>query len=286
MTKNSSREQGVKDKLKVKRDETNVDYNILLKKYFIDEFLRLLSKSTYRTKFIWKGGFVLSAITGVEKRTTVDLDTMLQGVTVDKASLTDIVNQIIGLSDPVGCQYVLKSIEPIQEKNAYQGLRIDLQGKLGQMQDNFHLDIATGEKLIPSAMSWNYQPLIGNKIGISIYRPERILAEKIQTILTRSIANTRMKDFFDIYLISHLAIAIEIEPALLAEAIQAVMLERGTADLLVEWRMILDIIAQDSLMHRRWIDYRTKHDFVKAVTFAETIEATKDCLQKIVIEDN
>lgn len=103
MTKSNRREQSVKDTLKVKRDATGVDYNILLKKYFIDEFLRLLSKSDYSSNFIWKGGFVLSAITGVEKRTTVDIDTVLRGVTVDTESLTNIVTQITSLSDNTGC---------------------------------------------------------------------------------------------------------------------------------------------------------------------------------------
>jgi len=282
MTKSNRREQSVKDTLKVKRDATGVDYNILLKKYFIDEFLRLLSKSDYSSNFIWKGGFVLSAITGVEKRTTVDIDTVLRGVTVDTESLTNIVTQITSLSDNTGCQYILRGIGSIQEEKAYQGLRIYLLGTLGQMQEKFHLDIATGESLIPSAIFLAYQPLIGRPIGINIYRPERILVEKIQTILTRSVANTRMKDFIDVYLISSPVTTIEITPSLLTEAMRSVLAERGTTDLLEDWQVTMDFIADDLLMAQRWDEFQTKHDFVGNISFADTIKATRKCIEIIL----
>lgn len=68
MTENINFEQSVKDRLKQKRSELGIDYNILIKKFFIDEFLIRLSKTKYREKFVWKGGFVLSAISGIENQ--------------------------------------------------------------------------------------------------------------------------------------------------------------------------------------------------------------------------
>lgn len=122
-------EQSIKDKLRQKRNITGVDYNILLKKFFIDEFLRVLSKSEYSSNFVWKGGFV-SAITGIQTRTTVDIDTMLSGVTVNVESLTKIMQNITGTSNQNYIKYRLVRIEAIQEEKEYAGLRIKIESQL------------------------------------------------------------------------------------------------------------------------------------------------------------
>ncbi|MGP4116653.1 nucleotidyl transferase AbiEii/AbiGii toxin family protein [Levilactobacillus zymae] len=270
MTSDRQSEQSVKDQLKNKRNQTGVAYNILVKKFFIDGFLERLAVSKYADKFVWKGVFVLSAITGIQYRTTVDLDTLIQGVMVDVPTLTTIIKSL--LAQPLGdnCHYQLIDIQPIQEEKAYQGLRIRLRGKLGQMQDNFHLDVATGEKLVPSAISWEYQPLIGlEKIPIYIYRPERILAEKLQTVLARSIANTRMKDFYDIFAISKFTtIAVDI----LSTAFITVMAERQTSDLWEVHDLTLTLIKHSQNMQRLWQHYANEHTFVGNLTFSETLE--------------
>mgnify|MGYP003365226479 CR=1 FL=1 len=279
MTNSHSREQSVKDQLKAKRDQTGVSYNILVKKFFIDGLLSLLSDSAYATKFVWKGGFVLSAITGVEKRTTVDLDTMLKGVRVDIPTLTAIIQDVISHESENGCQYSLIDITPIQEEKAYQGLRVRLQGQLGQMRDKFHLDVATGEKIEPAAVKWQYKPLLGEDfIPLFIYRPERILAEKLQTVLERSIANTRMKDFYDICTVPKL---VSINHDVLTDAFDIVMRERGSSDLLDYWQGTLDLIRGNQRMQRQWADYAKKHEFVGKLTFSDTLNSVQGLLESL-----
>lgn len=249
----------------------------MLKKYFIDEFLRLLSQSSYATKFVWKGGFVLSAITGIGKRTTVDLDTLLQGVTVNRSTLTSIMNEVIDLQTISGCQYTLINVQPIQEEKAYSGLRVSLSGQLGQIQDRFHLDIATGETLRPAAVKLDYQPLIGEgPIPILVYRTERILAEKLQTILARSIANTRMKDFYDVYIMTKL---VPIDSELLVVAFRIVMQERETQGLEDNSQETLDLIRASLRMQQLWKNYAEQHAFVEQLTFEETVDAAKRLLK-------
>lgn len=272
-------EQSIKDKLKQKRNVTGVDYNILLKKFFIDEFLRVLSKSEYSSSFVWKGGFVLSAITGIQTRTTVDIDTMLSGVTVNIESLTNIMQDITGTNNQNYIKYRLVGIESIQEEKEYAGLRIKIESQLGNINEEFHLDVATGEKLIPSEIEWEYKPIIGNDtIKIMIYRPERILAEKLQTLLERGLLNTRMKDFYDIYIIPKFA---PIDFNILLEAFSVVMKERGSLNQWNRRDRLLLMIKNDKVMNDLWRRYAKSHSFVKEVSYEDTLDSAKGLFDKI-----
>jgi len=279
MTENEKYEQSVKDRLKQKRNELGIDYNILIKKFFIDQFLIKLSKTEYRKKFVWKGGFVLSAISGIEKRTTVDLDTMLNGVDVNDETLTIIIEKIIGndLEEPI--KYSLIDIAPIQEDKDYSGLRIRIKAKLGNMIDKFHLDVATGEELNPSEIEWSYQPILGNKsVSILIYRPERILAEKLQTVLDRGVLNTRMKDFYDIYTIPKFA---NINNETLSLSFKIVMTERDTLNQWNRRKRLLSMIRNDEDMKEMWNKYRKLHSFVGSLKFDDTLDTVNKLLNII-----
>ncbi|EQM52895.1 abortive infection protein [Lactiplantibacillus plantarum EGD-AQ4] len=279
MNSEQSSEQRVKDKLKTKRDISGVSYNILLKKFFIDGFLERLSQSAYVSNFVWKGGFVLSIITGVQHRTTVDLDTMLTGVSVSVPTLTRIINDIIDSERLSYIRYELVDIKPIHEEKAYQGLRIRLKGRLGQMQDNFHLDVATGERLEPSAIKLSYTPTIGDKaIPIYAYRPERILAEKLQTILERSIANTRMKDFYDIYAIPKYT---NISHDVLLNAFKVVMTERNTLNIWNTYEFVLTEIRNDKGMHKLWQSYADEQTFIHELTLDQTLDVAYDFFRQL-----
>ncbi|MFC6176242.1 nucleotidyl transferase AbiEii/AbiGii toxin family protein [Companilactobacillus huachuanensis] len=279
MSTGKSQEQSIKDKLKAKRDETGVPFDILQKKFFIDCFLKLLSESQYSDNFVWKGGFVLSAITGIKKRTTVDLDTLITGMAVNSSTLSKVIQEIISNKDENGPVFKLLDIEEIQEEKAYQGLRVRIMGQLGQMKDNFHLDVVTGETLEQRAIKWDYQPLIGDrKIPIYIYRPEQILSEKLQTILERGIANTRMKDFYDVYIIPATT-TLDIDD--LSVDFITVMHERGTEELWKMRKSVLDLIAADQKMHGEWINYSKKNKFAEYLSFEQVLIAVNILFEKI-----
>lgn len=279
MKSQNSLEQSIKDRLKIKRAETMVPFDILKKKYFIDCFLKLLSRSKYSENFVWKGGFVLSVITGIEKRTTVDLDTLVQGISVNIKNLRNIIYEIISLSEAGDPEFQLVDIENIQEEKAYQGLRIRLNARLGQMRDSFHLDVVTGETLEQKAIKWKYQPLLEQeKIPIYIYHPEQILAEKMQTILQRGLANTRMKDFYDIYIIP---MTTDIDSEIITKDFKLVMNERKTAELWSIHSEILDLVVSDKKMNNEWLRYSKTHIFVGNISFEDVINSARQLFNKM-----
>ena len=147
------------------------------------------------------------------------------------------------------------------------------------MSDDFHLDVATGEKIIPSEILWKYTPILGEaQFDIFIYRPERILAEKLQTALDRGVLNTRMKDFYDIYTIPKFS---NINMETLSLSFKVVMTERNTLNQWSRRNTIIMMIKEDEDMNKNWLNYKKSHDFVGELNFIDVVQATQLLLNKI-----
>lgn len=259
----------LRDKLKSARQQTGVDMTILLRKYFIDGFLTLLSDSKYQNRFIWKGGMVLSAITGVHERTTVDVDTLIRGLDLNPSNLTKVINEIISGRKYEGVSYQLKDVHEIQDSKDYAGQRIRINATLGKIQDTFHLDVATGERLIPEEIEYAYRPLLSkNMIPILIYRPERILAEKLQTLLVRTVFNTRMKDYYDIFILSKDEL---IDFRIFKIAWNEVISERHSSSEWDHWQEIMTDIHDNVTIKKYWQQYTNTNQFAKDISFDEVI---------------
>ncbi|ORN13094.1 hypothetical protein FAM21838_00603 [Lentilactobacillus parabuchneri] len=269
----------LRDQLKNIHAQTGINTTSLQRKYFIDGFLSLLATSKYQSHFIWKGGMVLSAVTGVHERTTIDLDTMVEGVSIESENLKKMFNEIIAERDYHGVRYQLIDIQPIQEEKEYVGQRVRFQASLAKIKDSFHLDVATGEVLIPSEVNYAYKPLLGTEtINLLIYRPERMLAEKLQTVLSRRSANTRMKDFYDIYILMTTEI---IDFKILQTAWTRVLLERESQAEWEEWHSITTQIRKSVRMKSLWQGYAKKHAFAENISFESTVAAINNCLSKL-----
>jgi len=268
----------LKDKLRHQSKLTGVSISILMKKYFIDCFLKLLSESAYQNNFIWKGGFILSAISGIEKRTTVDIDVLCQGILMDEEQIKTVISTIIEQKEIFGVTFQFMKLAPIMEEKDYQGYRVFLLGRLENIRENFHLDIATGETLVPEKISFLYRPLLKNidPFELFIYRPERMLAEKLHTILDRGIYNSRFKDFFDVKLLSLEALDTE----MFQIAMNAVFTERKSLHLLENWKEIMDEIEVSSRLLNGWKIYQAKNKYVGNISFAETIVEIRSFLEQ------
>ncbi len=273
----SSKTTSLMDKLKIIRKQTGVDIQIFIKKFFIDSFLKLLSESAYQDKFVQKGGFVLSAIAGIEKRTTVDIDTLITGVTLDEPHIETLIHQIIDGKEVNGVTFQLADTQKIHDEKEFTGYRVFLIAHLDNMRDKFHLDIATGETLVPPQISYRYQPLIqkDESFELFIYRTERMLAEKLQTILERRTLNTRSKDFFDVYLFSQLNV---IDEKILYEAFHFVIQERNSENDVNNWKIILNELHDSEEMKHRWSIYQRDNRYVEDLSFEETLQSVENYL--------
>lgn len=192
----------LKDKLKNIFKEKNVDFNTILRLYMYDRFIERLSVSKYKDNFILKGGFYLSILFGVENRTTMDIDTAFKNANFNEETIVKMIKEIVSIEIDDNAKLSYLGISPIRYEDEYGGFRVDIQIEVYNIKEKFHIDIATGDPITPKEINYKYKPILGDTyVKLWAYNIETVLAEKIETILSRVELNGRMRDFYDIYLI-------------------------------------------------------------------------------------
>lgn len=267
--------QAVKDKLKIIARKKNVDFNSVMRFYMYDRFVDRLSRSKYKDNFILKGGFYLSTLFGIDNRSTLDIDTAIKNINFTEDNIIKMMSEIIQIDANDNVKFKIEKIELIRDEDEYGGLRITLRFRLDELNNSFHIDVATGDPIHPGPDHYGYNSLIGNeKYNVWTYNIETILAEKIETILSKLETSSRMKDYYDIYLIynkEHDKLNINN----FRKAVEKTFKKREfNGDLLKN----LDIIKNSTILRSYWNSYSRKNSYAKNVTFEDTIE----CLEKLV----
>lgn len=174
----------------------------LMQSYLMERFIERLSVSEYRNNFILKGGYLIAAMIGSDKRSTMDIDTTLKGVPADREQVEKMIHRIISIDLHDGAGFEIVSIKPIHEEGAYDDFRISLNVRLHTILGNLKLDVTVGDTIVPKEIEYSYPLMFESRtIPVMAYSLYNILAEKIETILSRNIGNTRGRDFYDVYML-------------------------------------------------------------------------------------
>lgn len=199
--------QKLRSILRSKSKEYDVSVQSLYDVFFFEEFLKRLSKSSLNNKYVLKGGFLLENILGVEKRSTLDIDLSYRVNTINKDNLTNEINLILNNKINEDIIMSIKSIDEIINDGELKGYAVKINGSFYNVKKIFNIDIAVGDYITPKPNILDYQSIIENDISFNIlaYNIETIFAEKIEAIIEKGINNTRMKDYYDIYLINEFA---------------------------------------------------------------------------------
>lgn len=262
--------------------KTGVHPNILLKSFFFDAFLKRLAASKYADKFVFKGGFFLSTSLGINLRSTMDIDFLLRKMNLTMENIVNVLKEVslIDIGDNVIFEY--QSINEIRQDDEYGGYNIVLLGKLENIKETISIDVATGDPITPSAMDYRYKCLFNDEIlSFKAYNFETILPEKLQTILFRGIANSRSKDFYDIFIIYKLRWN-DIDTKVLKEAFVNTCNYRGTVFSKDESLRIIDRIKNDSQMESRWKTYSKRNQFAKNIEFKDTLNPLETIIEELV----
>lgn len=267
--------QSVKDKLKTIAKQRNVDFNLVMRFYMYDRFMERLVTSKYKNNFILKGGFYLSKLFGIDNRSTIDIDTAIQNTELDKKNIKNIINEILNIDTNDNVIFLLEEITSIREEDEYGGLRVTVIFKLDNIKDKFHIDIATGDPIYPGPKYYNYQTLINNKeYKVLTYSIETILAEKIETILSKLEKSSRMKDYYDIYMIYKFEFE-RINKNNLKITIEKTFKKRNFNQNPIK---NIEIIKSSEILKIKWKSYTLKNKYAKNIDFNETIK----CLEQFI----
>lgn len=266
--------------------KTGVHQNILLKTFFFDAFLKRLSVSKYCDNFVFKGGFLLSTSLGIELRSTMDIDFLLEKINLEKSNVINMFMEIasIDVKDNVIFEYI--NIDNIRKDDQYGGYNITFLGKLENIKEQISIDIATGDPITPSAINYHYKCIFDEEIlYFKAYNYETVLAEKLQTILTRGIVNSRCKDFYDVFIIHKLRwSSINMNDLMLA-FVNTCNYRNSLFTKEDAMKIICDI-ENNLQMLTRWNSYKKRNKFVEHVAFEDTVKSIKSIIQIIFNEDN
>lgn len=200
-------EQALKDRLQAISKEKGIQFNECWKKLLLERFLFRLSRSNHAKNFIFKGGFLLAYLMEIG-RETMDLDFLLTKMNASESEIRQAVTEIIGAESTDGFSFHYESIELLEQPHMdYPGHRISLKATFGRMKDRIHIDVGTGDVVNPAMrelhlFQYRGKPLFENEISLMVYPPETIFAEKLETVISKGVINSRMKDYHDLLLLS------------------------------------------------------------------------------------
>lgn len=271
--------QAVKDKLRNISREKNIDFNSVMRFYMYDRFVERLSKSKYKDNFILKGGFYLSKLFGLDNRSTMDIDTAIRKTNLSLENVIKMITEIINIDVDDNVKFEIEKTESIRDEDEYGGLRIMIKFTLENMKDSFHIDIATGDPIHPGPDDYKYESLIGNEIyKVWSYNLETILAEKIETILSKLEASSRMKDYYDIYLIHRFKFN-RINKTKFRGAVEKTFEKREfNADLIAS----LNVVKDSKILRDKWVSYSRKNSYARNLEFDETIKCLEDFIEILI----
>lgn len=271
--------QAVKDKLKNVSREKNVDFNSVMRFYMYDRFVERLSKSKYKDNFILKGGFYLSKLFGLDNRSTMDIDTAIRKAEFTEENIIKMINEIINIDVGDNVKFKIEKTETIRDEDEYGGLRITINFMLENIKDKFHIDLATGDPIYPRPDNYRYESLIGDEIyKVWSYNLETVLAEKLETILSKLEISSRMKDYYDIYLIYKFKFD-KIDKEKFRGAVKKTFKKREfDADLITN----LNIVKESKVLKDKWISYSRKYSYARDIEFEETLKCLEQFINIIV----
>ena len=254
---------------------TGIPHIVLQRRYMLDRFLERLSRSAYRDFFILKGGILISGIVGVAARATQDLDATVKGLPLTMDHMKQVIEEIAATDVGDQTAFTISSARTIMEEAEYEGVRIGMRAQLQNMSVPIKIDISTGDAITPEEVSFDYKLMFEDRhIDILAYPIETVLAEKIQSMLVRADANSRMRDFYDMHILYWIQGA-EIDAKTLSEALRATAGKRKTTELLVRAEAILTLLSSSGEMEKAWKQYQRTTSYAAELSWQDVMRSVR-----------
>ncbi|MFZ3130331.1 MAG: nucleotidyl transferase AbiEii/AbiGii toxin family protein [Desulfosporosinus sp.] len=257
--------------------EKSVQAEIILRNFMLERLLERISLSPFRDKFILKGGMLIAAMVGIDTRSTMDMDATIRGIAFSEEALEEAMKAILACTVDDGVTMTLKGFENIRDESDYPGIRVSIEAVLDKTRQVMKVDITTGDKITPRAVEYSFKLLFENRsISILAYNLETVLAEKLETILSRSTASTRMRDYYDVYILTTLRDQ-DINWGLFSEAFKNTSEKRGSYNRLLETgHDNMGEIEKSKVLSGLWSRYQQKNSYTADLTWMQAIASVKE----------
>lgn len=278
-TKNSMQLKAI---IKNKALEKHISAQLVMQNYMLERLLERISISPYKSNFILKGGFLISTMVGLNTRATMDLDTTIKGFTLTHDAIFKIFTEICAVQIADDVQFEVVGISDIRETDDYPGIRVALKANYPPISVPLTVDVTTGDMMTPHEVEYTFSLLFDDRtIGILSYNLETVLAEKLETVLSRNVANTRLRDFYDIHILYTLRGA-DCDKAVLRQALERTAQKRGSSMVLIDYPEIIKEIRESDTLRTLWIKYSRVYEYAKGISFDDACNTIQTILDTIM----
>lgn len=258
--------------------EINIPAQVILQKYMFERLLLKITKSKYKNNFILKGGLLIGALVGIENRTTMDMDITLKQFPLNQDKLSIMINEICNRkTDDIIFDFL--GLDKTRQTDDYLGYRVHMIATYGKIRTPLKIDVTTGDVITPSAINYEYQLFFSDEsIDLLSYNIETILAEKLETILRRMELNTRIRDFYDVYILTKIK---DVSNEIFIQALNNTVKHRKTEHILVDINKRFVLLKKNDELQKRWIQYTNEYTYAKDITYNEMIKSIRALIDVI-----
>ena len=235
----------------------------LIRNFFMERFLERISVSDYHDHFILKDGMLVASIIGIDMRATMDIDATVKSLPMNANDVQKIISEICAISLEDNVTFCVTTVSDIMTDFKYPGIRMTLEAVLERMRQVIKIDISTDDVITPAAVEYEYKLMFEDRtIPLLTYNAETLLAEKIQTIIARGIANTRLRDYYDVHEIMKICASRVFSKEEMSET--------------------FTMIEKDAEMAKMWERFRKKNYFVGDLEWKEVLNSVLNVIYGIL----
>lgn len=252
--------------------KNNVAAQSVLQTYMLERLLERISLSRYKNNFILKGGMLISAMLGIDSRTTMDMDTTIKGFALTEENITNILTEICNIKIYDNVDLKLEKVNLIRETDEYGGYRATFKAKYNnEMPVIMKIDITTGDQITYKEIEYSFTLMLEDrKIKIWSYNVETLVAEKFETIISRNIATTRIRDYYDVYMLMNTQ-RNNIDDKILKDTIKLTAKHRESIENIEDCERIIDAIKDDEHLKSLWEKYKKDNFYAQGIEYSELI---------------
>lgn len=272
----SRKAMSLKAKIRNLAKKKDMSAQVVLQNYMFERFLERLSISEYRDKFILKGGMLIASIVGIESRSTMDMDATIKNYAITSESVEKAIKDVcrIDIDDDVIFSFL--DIESIRDDDIYGGFKVSIQADYDTIITPMQIDITTGDAITPEEVLFLFKMIFEkNSIGIWAYNIETVLAEKVETILRRGELNTRPRDFYDVYILTHTQ---KFNKSIFKEALNQTAQHRETTHIFNDLKKRVEGIENSETLRSRWLKYTKDYRYADNIPYEDVIMALKELI--------
>lgn len=242
--------------------DAGVTPQLMMQNYLLERLLERIALSPWRDCVVIKGGMLISSLIGVDRRSTKDLDTTVRGFTLTHESAERAFREIAATDADDDFTFEFVRTDDIRETDDYPGIRVHMLAKYEKMSSPVTVDVTTGDRITPEAIEYRYPLMFDDRsISLMAYPLATVLAEKLETVISRDVANTRPRDYYDLCVLWRLR-QNEVDLSTLKDALEATAGKRGSLANMGNYREVMTRVSLDSGMLGQWDAYARRYPYV------------------------